>query len=1471
MLWAEPMKQPRQRYRQQHALSWVQGTEIALTAVVDRETLIGWAAQLEDGASIEGASLSLFPVDGAAVKTDASGLGEIEVPTANAEEQTILIARKGGDVAFIPEREGRWYGGARWVQRSAAADLLWFIFDDRQLYRPGETVQVKGWIRAIDRNEGGDTTAAALGDAEVAWQLLDSRRNEVAKGTTSLTRLGGFDLALALPDTINLGYGQLVFRVPGHTERSHSIRIEAFRRPEFEVSVNAPPDVVTLGDEIVLTASASYYAGGVLPGAVVGWSAEASTTTFTPPNRDEYRFGKWTPWWLYRDSYGGSLYEQFSGKTDASGAHRLSLRAESLANPRPLSVVVSASVTDVNRQTFSGSKTILIHPSSVYVGVKPSRPFYPGDMPVKLDLIAVDVAGNLEAGHPIAVEIVRKTWGPDKAGRWVESVAEEHACSVTSATSARDCTFTPESGGSFEITARVTDDLGRPNETVSTVWVSGGEAKAPRRVGASSVTLVPDKETYVPGDVAEILVQSPITPAEVLVTVRRSGVVHTERHRLDASGLVLNVPIRDEYVPNVFVQVDVVGGELRRDASGEGRADLPQQPAYGTGELNLSVSTLRRALTVAVTPASSSLVPGGETPLRVTVTDADGQPVSDAEVVVVAVDESVLALTGYKIGDPLAAFYPQRPEDTRETWLHRWVYLEDPEDIIGATGAMAPPPPDEIELEEAGFMPMGGALAPPAAPSPATGVRRSFNKPAMLFAMADRDMGQDASGGVIAVRSNFDPLAMFVPAAVTDTKGEARLRLEVPDNLTRYRITAIVAAGENRFGSAESTVTARLPLMIRPAAPRFLNFGDRFELPVVVQNQTDEPMAVSLAVQATNALFTDDPSQGAASSGRRLTVAAGDRAEVRFPAKTDAAGTARFQVAVSAGDFSDAAEVSLPVWTPATSEAFATYGVLDNDGGIAAIRQPVVVPDDVFPQFGGLEVTTSTTAVGALTDAVIHLVDYPYGCSEQIASRVLAVAALRDVLTAFDAEGLPDAEALSANVTADLEELRSRQNPDGGFGFWRQGEESWPFLTLHVAHAVVRAKEKGYAVDSRMEARLMTYLQDIQRRFPSGYGPEIRRVLEAYAVYIRHLDGDVDGAAARRLVRDLGADKGALEALGWLLPTLHQSGATQSVEAILRRMNNQVSETAAAAHFVTRYTEGDDLILHSNRRTDGILLDALVRVRPESPLIPKLVEGVLGDRTRGQWGSTQDNAFVLLAMDRYFRTFEGTTPDLVARVWLGDRLAGSQTFQGRSTDKAHINAPMAWMQEAGGDVIMSHEGVGRLYYRIGMRYAPRSLELEPREAGFAVTRTYEAVDEPEDVIANPDGSWTVRAGARVRARVTMAAPGRRSHVALVDPLPAGFEVLNPELAMTESLPPPGSPKTFPGRWWWGPWYSYENLRDERVEAFATRLWGGVYEYTYVARATTPGVFVVPPAKAEEMYHPETFGRTGTVRVAVVEP
>jgi len=269
-------------------------------------------------------------------------------------------------------------------------------------------------------------------------------------------------------------------------------------------------------------------------------------------------------------------------------------------------------------------------------------------------------------------------------------------------------------------------------------------------------------------------------------------------------------------------------------------------------------------------------------------------------------------------------------------------------------------------------------------------------------------------------------------------------------------------------------------------------------------------------------------------------------------------------------------------------------------------------------------------------------------------------------------------------------------------------------------------------------------------------------------------------------------------------------------------------------------------------------------------LCPKLAKGLLAHRKAGKWGSTQENCSSLLALDKYFQVYEKDVPDLTAQLWLGDNYAGKQVWKGRTTATKMLQIPMEVVMEGGDkDMIIAKEGKGRLYYRVGLTYAPKNLELKAASYGFKVTRRYSGPDNADHVTKTQDGKWKFALGQRIKVTLTMASPMRRYHVALCDFLPAGLEPLNPALqgqigAATSSQVQRGG-----GHGWWGYWYSrdlwmeHQNMRDERVEAFTSLLWEGEYEYSFFARATTRGNFVIPPAHAEEMYSPEVFGRTAT--------
>ena len=242
------------------------------------------------------------------------------------------------------------------------------------------------------------------------------------------------------------------------------------------------------------------------------------------------------------------------------------------------------------------------------------------------------------------------------------------------------------------------------------------------------------------------------------------------------------------------------------------------------------------------------------------------------------------------------------------------------------------------------------------------------------------------------------------------------------------------------------------------------------------------------------------------------------------------------------------------------------------------------------------------------------------------------------MLGAFKANGLPAPKDVEKIVERDPDRLRSLQNYDGGFAWWVLGYESWPYNSIHAANALAHARLKGYDVNAEMWSRSLGYLKTIEQHIPWWYPESVKRMLRAYALYVRRLMKDTDIKKAHALLAEAGLDGLSMEAIGWLMGTMtgDKSSATW-LGKIHRHLDNKVSETAATAHWTTGYSDGNYLILHSDRRADGVILESLIKDQPKSDLIPKVVRGLLAHRVRGRWDNTQENAFVLLAMDHTSR------------------------------------------------------------------------------------------------------------------------------------------------------------------------------------------------------------------------------------------
>ncbi|MEX1365527.1 MAG: alpha-2-macroglobulin family protein, partial [Nannocystaceae bacterium] len=1027
--------------------------------------------------------------------------------------------------------------------------------------------------------------------------------------------------------------------------------------------------------------------------------------------------------------------------------------------PPPATFTVEATVTDDNRQAIAGSGSFVVHAARAYVGLRSEQTVMREGEQATLEAVLVDLEGERIVGEPVQLTLVRRETirkAVEKDGRWLyESETIEHEagrCPLQSALVPASCELPVTEPGTYVVRGSAEDAEGHATRSELTLYVHGKDAvvweDAERRVD-----LVPDRREYAPGDTATVLVRSPFDTARGVVVVEREGLAREIPITVEGGATTVEIPVDDTMLPSVAVSALLTRGRVEVPGAPPGQ-DLGM-PAAATGQVRLAVSTDSKRIDVELEPSATELSPGETMTLSLHTTAADGQDLP-AAVAIMVVDEGVLSLMGHQTPDPLSFFHHDRSDDVWMFALQAAVLARDEPPPASAET----PAPDEgtIGLGNVGLIGRGGgggtesgygrgsgagfgdemddAEAAPGAPmeervrlaekSDRKRAKRKAPAPAStgaMFAVAGPSLDvSKAMAQPVSLREVFATTAFFDAEVMTDAAGRATVEIPMPENLTSFRVMAVAVdtAQVDRFGSGDTTVRVRKPLMLRPSLPRFANFGDRFEASVMVDNQTGADQAVMVGTRGTNVRLPGE-------TETMVQIPAGQSREVRFDMEVLAVGTMRLQFAALSNGGRDATELSLPVHYPATAEAFADYGMIDT-----ATQRTIEPPADALPAFGGLEVSMSSTALSGLQDAVDYLVTYPYECAEQTASRVLPIFALGDILDEFPVAGLRDKWRRDRLADEGIERLLAKQNPDGGFGYWVRGE-SWPYLSNWVTLALLEGKRAGYAVDEAALGRALGYVKNfVTHGHRTRWGVYHDWTSRALGLWI--LSSDSQGAALFDRVW-AHREQMPLYARALLMGAAHRYGRTTARDAVLDELRDAVVESPAAAHFSEGRSEAEAdglrVLMHSSVQTDAIALVAMLEAAPTDPLLPKVMAGIMASRDPkrgGRWGTTHANAWALLAADRYYETVESEEPDFTARVWIDGLLAGQQAFAGRSMTSVEQRLPMAQLQGAPSrSLVLGKDGPGKLYYRMGLRYAPQDLVLPAEDQGFEVYREYQAL------------------------------------------------------------------------------------------------------------------------------------------------
>lgn len=1443
------------QYRQTSMLVVV--SPLNLVMKIEPKRALVWATDLRTGQAVPGARLTLY---GARYAGNTRTLVELGQATTGADGVAVFNADTQGVVNHFALSESpyamisqSWSAGVALPESGTSgsdvgsflsAGLRGYLYTDRGIYRPSQTVYLKGVVRSED--DAQYALPPAGGTARL--RVMNARGESVLDTAVRFDEAGGFDASLALPAGAALGTYRATVTIGNAFIASHTFDVAEYRPPEYEVAVTPSVTQVTRGSAFTAVVAAKYLSGGGLANAPVNWNIVATRETFNPPQLDRYSFSdNDNPWPIYPPFRvgGGALPPQpwltGTGTTDPRGELLLTIPVGSeISMPRAgaagrdyltgtVRFSLEANASGADNQSIAGRAGVLVHPADRYVGVAMGQSLVRASEAVTAELVAVDWAGARLADQRIEASLVRREWRStyDEARMiWaniaVDEVVEARLLTTDGRGEAR-ASFNPPKAGSYRVAALIRDPAGRAQQSSRFVWVTGRDYVPWFRENNDQINLISDRTNYAQGDTAEILIPSPFEGEHLaLITVERGHILHHEVIRMASNSQVYRLPIRAEHVPNVFVSVVVFkGGDDRTLAD------------FKVGYVNLSVPPTRQRLTVSLAPNTPAAQPGETVTFTADVKDADGNPVAGSFSLDL-VDKGILNLKPRTPDAIVRAFYGERPTNVRTSSAlsvsGNRVLNRETEQVLGRGGGG----------EEAA--PLGTAMPVPAS--------------------APREAAADAASAPPAeaqVRENFADTALWRPTITTDAAGRASLAIQLPDNLTTWVLRMVGADARTRVGEGVSDVVATKPLLIRPVAPRFLVVGDVIELGAIVNNNTDAPIDAIVTVRQSAGLSLTTPAsvpvrvppQGEATAAWRALTLDAPQVDLTF--------------AVAGGGYADASKPRLStapngglrVNRYSAPEVVGTAGMLSEVG---ARTEVVALPPQIDTTQGALTVRLAPSLVAGVQAGLRYVETWPYESADAVMSSFLPNALTYAVLREFVARDAELEAKLRASVSDGLEKLYRMQNADGGWGWFRE-RESNAHTTLYVVFGLLRAKEAGFAVRQTSLDRGLGYARASLRAKESLRAPYDHN-LQTYVLYVLGEGGRGEPARVAEMfeLRDnLGVYGKALLAL-----TIgRQNASDERLKTLFADVNGRVIQSATGAHWEERAP--DPWAMNTDTRSTALVLMALARFDPRNALAPNAMRWLMSVRTDGgYWRSTFESAWVMISLVEWMRA----TGELKAEYEFGATLNGAEIARGAAaantlTRTSTVVTPIAsLLLDADNRLVVARgAGPGRLYYTAHLKAYLPVPSLKALDRGMQVFRRYTRAD-CADGLKCP-AITSAKIGDVVRVELTVIAPNNLYYVQVEDPIPAGAEPVDTGLATTSQLAMGvTAARAAPARygWWWS-WYSRSELRDDRVALFARTLPRGTYEFAYSIRLTSPGEFNVIPAFANETYFPEVFGRS----------
>ncbi len=1427
----------------------VQVTDLCLTTVKRADQILFAVTSLKTGMPVSGAMVCVegYECGGSTLvilrkgTTDRSGEVVLRRKIGNCGHYSKcsvvrVYIRKGDDAVVIDPSDpppifadNYWYGPrGGWLQKfcgdctTALTPLeVWsaHLITERPIYRPSEKVHIKGYVRGehygkIKRVSPHGYTLHIVAPGGRTW-----------KQPIRLTEAGTFQHEFAADDIPTGEYRvhlRSISRSSGIRWKggSTSFRMENYRVPTFEVRLHGD-DIVAMDDPFTVTLTASYYAGGRVGDEQVNWRATQFPYAYCPKGLKGYLWSS-TRRYSRAEGFSSEPVVQKTDRTDQLGTSRLVIDPTLEVDGGARRYVVEGTVIGADEQTVTATKSVIALPA-FSLGLQVQR-YIRGEKIIRPKILILGVDEKPLEGKEVTVRLFSREW---HSHLQEADLFEGRAKYVTDEVDTEIWTTTLMSGpgpdsleipvdraGVYIIKLEARDKLGRAQVVSADLYVAGEEELAWEKPRGMVFQCVADKERYDPGDTARILLKSPFQHAKVLAVVEHPK--RNEYHWLTVRGgkAEFSTVLFKEHIPKLPVHFLLMRGRGEWRETEEKRHDLTNPTSLGS-TVWLPVTSKENQIVVTLDHPTRAL-PRDTVEVIIRLATPDGTPLP-GEVTLWLVDQAVLALGEEKPLDPLPTFLPKARSNIRIA------------DTRNRAVGLVP------VVEEPG----GGGAARERAPE-----------------LLDK----------VTVRKKIVPVPYYNPRILVSEDGIATVSVELPDNVTNFKIRAVACSGPSRFGIAKSMLAVRLPMVVQGALPRFVRPGDSFRAGGIgrVVEGAGGPGWCKIEVDGLSV-------EG--ETVRKINWAPGRAEKLFFPIKVevpdwDEVEGKNVEVTLSilrdSDGAGDALKLQLPVKKDRRRVRFEKLAAVAT-GDEVPFPELEEAPRDgtVFQSI----VMTSEEAVLYMAAALDYLMRYPHGCTEQVVSQAYPLVAMKDLL-----EPLSMRSAMPAVATRfedAIRYLKRTQKSSGLYSYWPGSSHTYVYLTAYVVEFLVEARQAGFEFPDRLLTRAVAALQRALRSDYSGFVSGWRYVERADALYALSRANHFEESYGIELLRkNQYMDAYGRARVAMALVFADRTGLAVNLEqplwdeVVLRLRSGR--EVFSGLQEQKRGYSWGGVINSSEIRSTAWLLRALAKLNPTEQRLDLLVRGLVDMGDRFGWGNTWNNASCMITLAEFLGREDNRPEDLVFET----KFASAR--HELVLPKGKIAASDSFDAETNGAItLISGTPDTSVVARMTLSYVPRAPgdSVAAGVKGFVVSRELSLVPEgkaPQSRtwIDSPGQPLEYGIGDVIEEHIRVVNPEERHFVAIMAPFAAGFEPLNPELAISGPEATPSKPNTIEP--------SYSMFEDDQAGFYFETMPKGTHDFYFRLRATFEGSFVHPAAWAEMMYKETTRGNSPGSRMMIVQ-